>query len=57
MDDPPKKDHTRTVSKNIDIVLSEDGHPELPDISMYDDFKAKPLQSMLREYCTAHIRE
>jgi hypothetical protein len=50
-------DRSRTVSTKIPITFSEDGCPDLPKISMYDNYKTKTVQSMLREYCTAHIRE
>lgn len=57
VEDPPKMDRSRTVTTKIPITLSDDGCPELPKISMYDNYKTKTVQSMLREYCTAHIRE
>ncbi|KAH9012464.1 hypothetical protein EDB84DRAFT_1569213 [Lactarius hengduanensis] len=41
---PPKKDHSRTLNTPIHIV------------TMFDGYKAKAVQSLLREYCTEHIR-
>ncbi|KAH9172395.1 hypothetical protein EDB89DRAFT_1906250 [Lactarius sanguifluus] len=54
--DPPKKDLSRTIKTPIPIILDTDGCPELPTVTMSDGYKAKVVQSLLRDYCTAHIR-
>jgi hypothetical protein len=53
----PPKDHSKTNTTPISISLDADGCPELPTVTMADGYKTKVVQSMLREYCTAHIRE
>jgi hypothetical protein len=37
--------------------LEESGYPVLPDIRMGNSNKTKMVQSMLREYCLAHVHE
>ncbi|KAH9163430.1 hypothetical protein EDB89DRAFT_1912659 [Lactarius sanguifluus] len=54
--DPPKKDLSRTIKTPIPIILDTDGCPKLPTVAMSDGYKAKVVQSLLRDYCTAHIR-
>ncbi|KAH9167727.1 hypothetical protein EDB89DRAFT_1909818 [Lactarius sanguifluus] len=54
--DPPKKDLSRTIKTPIPIILDTDGCPELPTVAMSDGYKAKVVQSLLRDYCTTHIR-
>ncbi|KAH8985347.1 hypothetical protein EDB86DRAFT_2833150 [Lactarius hatsudake] len=53
---PPKKDRSRTLNTPIPIVFDKDGCPELPKVTMFDGYKAKVVQSLLREYCIEHIR-
>ncbi|KAH9001968.1 hypothetical protein EDB86DRAFT_2827429 [Lactarius hatsudake] len=53
---PPKKDCSRTLNTPIPIVFDKDGCPELPKVTMFDGYKAKVVQSLLREYCIEHIR-
>ncbi|KAH9040940.1 hypothetical protein EDB85DRAFT_1886610 [Lactarius pseudohatsudake] len=53
---PLKKDRSRTLNIPIRIVFDKDGCPELPKVTMFNGYKAKVVQSLLREYCTAHIR-
>ena len=53
----PKKDRSRTINTPIPIVFDKDKCPELPKVTMFDGYKAKVVQSSLREYCTEHIRE
>jgi hypothetical protein len=53
--DPPVPDHSRTINKKIPIVKDATGCPVLPCITPEHNFKTKMVQSMLREYCTAHI--
>ncbi|KAN0136534.1 hypothetical protein V8E53_005581 [Lactarius tabidus] len=55
--DPPVPDCTWTINKRIPIFKDNTGCPTLPDITPSHNFKAKVVQSMLREYCTAHICE
>ncbi|KAH8982338.1 hypothetical protein EDB86DRAFT_3086166 [Lactarius hatsudake] len=54
--DTPKKDLSRTIKTPIPIICDRDGCPELPTVAMSDGYKAKVVQSLLRDYCTAHIR-
>jgi hypothetical protein len=54
---PPRMVRSKTVTTQIPISIDEVGCPELPTTTMADGYKAKIVQSMLREYCTAHIRE
>ncbi|KAH8976944.1 hypothetical protein EDB86DRAFT_3174559 [Lactarius hatsudake] len=53
---PPKKDRSRTLNTPIPIVFNKDGCPKLPKATMFDGYKAKVVQSLLREYCIEHIR-
>ncbi|KAH9010548.1 hypothetical protein EDB85DRAFT_2161146 [Lactarius pseudohatsudake] len=53
---PPKKDRSRTLNTPIHIVFDKDRCPKLPKVTMFDGYKAKVVQSLLREYCTEHIR-
>jgi hypothetical protein len=57
VESPEKKDLSRTITTRIHISFDSDGCPELPKARRKDGYKTKVLQSMLREYCTAHIRE
>ncbi|KAF8265608.1 hypothetical protein EI94DRAFT_1702359 [Lactarius quietus] len=52
----PKKYRSKTVTTHIPITLDVNGSPDLPEITMHHGYKTKVVQSMLREYCTAHIR-
>ncbi|KAH9069394.1 hypothetical protein EDB83DRAFT_2314420 [Lactarius deliciosus] len=54
--DTPKKDLSRTIKTPIPIICNADRCPELPTVAMSDGYKAKVVQSLLRDYCTAHIR-
>jgi hypothetical protein len=54
---PQKLDRSKTITTQIPISIDSDGYPELPTVSMADGYKTKVVQSMLRDYCTAHIRE
>ncbi|KAH8978646.1 hypothetical protein EDB86DRAFT_3151891 [Lactarius hatsudake] len=47
---PPKKDRSWTLNTPIPIVFDKDGCPELPKVTMFDGYKAKVVQSLLREY-------
>jgi hypothetical protein len=53
---PEVPDHSRTVNKVIPISLDPAGRPALPSITACDNYKTKKVQSMLRDYCAAHIR-
>ena len=55
--DPPTAGHSKTITTPIPIDVRADGGPELPTVTMRSGYKAKVVQSMLREYCTKHIRE
>ncbi|KAI9433711.1 hypothetical protein H4582DRAFT_2060689 [Lactarius indigo] len=52
----PKKDNSRTIQSPIPLVFDADGCPELPTVTQRHGYKAKIVQSLLRDYCTAHIR-
>jgi hypothetical protein len=54
---PARKSRSRTLNTHIPISIDEVGCPELPTTTMSDGYRAKIIQSMLREYCTTHIRE
>ena len=56
-EEPEQPDGLRTVSKKIPIAKDDAGCPILPSITPSDNYKTKIVQSMLREYCTAHMRE
>lgn len=45
------------VAAPIPIAKDSDGYPELPTITAGDGHRTKVVQSMLRDYCTTHIRE
>ncbi|KAF8259055.1 hypothetical protein EI94DRAFT_1814044 [Lactarius quietus] len=51
-----KPDHSKTITTKIPISVDMSGCPELPTVTMLDGYKTKVVQSMLREYCTAHMR-
>ena len=54
---PPVPDRLKTINKKIPITKDNSGCPALPSITPSDNYKTKVVQSMLREYCAAHIRE
>ena len=54
---PPVQDRSRTIKTKIPISKDSIGCPALPSITRDSNFKTKIVQSMLREYCIAHIRE
>ena len=57
-DEDPEAEDLETMNTNpIPIQLDDAGFPELPPTTRNDGRKTKIVQSMLREYCTAHIRE
>ena len=56
VDEPVEDDRAKTNTKPIPVPLGADGFPELPPTTSNDSYKTKIVQSMLREYCTAHIR-
>ncbi|KAH9015530.1 hypothetical protein EDB84DRAFT_1443412 [Lactarius hengduanensis] len=53
---PPKKGLSKTITTPIPLVVDKDRCPELPTVTMHDGYKTKVVQSLLRDYCTAHIR-
>ena len=53
--DPPAKNRTRTIKKKVPIPKDETGRPVLPPITRSSNLHTKTVQSVLREYCTAHI--
>ncbi|KAH9020694.1 hypothetical protein EDB85DRAFT_1896072 [Lactarius pseudohatsudake] len=54
--EPPKKGLSKTITTPIPLVVNKKGRPELPTVTMHDGYKTKVVQSLLRDYCTAHIR-
>ncbi|KAN0129861.1 hypothetical protein V8E53_012333 [Lactarius tabidus] len=52
---PPQKGGPKTNTEHIPIILEESGCPIRPDIRMDNMNKTKRVQSMLRDYCLAHI--
>jgi hypothetical protein len=52
-----KQDRSKTINTQIPITFDASGCPDLPTTTMGNGYKTKIVQSMLREYCTAHIRE
>ncbi|KAI9447519.1 hypothetical protein H4582DRAFT_2051264 [Lactarius indigo] len=53
----PKRDLSKTITTPIPLVFNADGFPELPKVVSHDGYKAKVIQTLLRDYCTAHICE
>ncbi|KAI9431026.1 hypothetical protein H4582DRAFT_2085700 [Lactarius indigo] len=53
----PKRDLSKTITTPIPLVFNADGFPELPKVVSHDGYKAKVIQTLLRDYCTAHIHE
>ncbi|KAN0127804.1 hypothetical protein V8E53_014360 [Lactarius tabidus] len=51
-----EEDCENMTTKPIPVHLDADRFPELPPTTSNDLHKTKIIQSMLREYCTAHIR-
>jgi hypothetical protein len=51
------KDRFKTITTPIPIKVKSNGCPKIPKITIEQGFKTKVVQTMLREYCTAHIRE
>jgi hypothetical protein len=54
---PEKQICSKTITTHIPISFDAVGCPELPTTTMADGHKTKNVQSLLREYCTEHIRE
>ncbi|KAI9434764.1 hypothetical protein H4582DRAFT_2059889 [Lactarius indigo] len=52
----PKRDLSKTITTPIPLVFNADGFPELPTVVSHDGYKAKVIQTLLRDYCTAYIR-
>ena len=54
---PVQQDHSRTLKTRIPIAKQPSRQPTLPSTTMSDGYGTKVVQSMLREYCIAHICE
>jgi hypothetical protein len=52
-----QKDRSKTIKTPIPIHTKSNGCPDIPDITIADGYKTKVVQTMLRDYCTAHIRK
>jgi hypothetical protein len=57
LEEPEAEDPAKMNTKPIPVPLDDAGFPELPPTTQNDNNKTKIVQSMLREYCTAHARE
>ena len=55
--DAPVKDRSKTIKTMIPISKDSTGRPALPSITRSSNLHTKIIQSMLREYCMAHIHE
>ena len=55
--DAPVKDHSKTIKTMIPISKDSTRWPALPSIARSSNLHTKIIQSMLREYCMAHICE
>lgn len=51
------KDRSKTIKTPITIHIKSNGCPKIPAITTASGYKTKIVQAMLRDYCTAHIRE
>jgi hypothetical protein len=49
--------YSKVAAEHIPIIFDTDRCLKTPAICMNDGHKTKAVQSMLREYCTAHIHE
>ena len=49
------KDRSKTIKTPIPIPTKSDGCPDIPTITDPHAYNAKVVQSMLRQYCLAHI--
>jgi hypothetical protein len=56
-EEPEVEDPAKLNTKPIPVPLDDSGFPALPPTTQNDNNKTKIVQSMLREYCTAHARE
>ncbi len=56
-DQTVEKDHSKTIKTPIPITIDANGEPGIPSATVDDGYNAKAIQSTLRDYCTAHIRE
>ncbi|KAI9436915.1 hypothetical protein H4582DRAFT_2058387 [Lactarius indigo] len=52
-----QRDLSKSITTPIPLVFNADGCPELPKVVSHDGYKAKVVQTLLRDYCTAHIYE
>jgi hypothetical protein len=46
----------KTKVTPISIPVKSDGRPDIPNITKDDEYKTKTVQTMLRQFLTAHIR-
>ena len=51
------KDRAKTINTPINIITDDHGEPEIPSITKDDGYQTKVVQTTLRKYCTAHLRE
>ncbi|KAI9430761.1 hypothetical protein H4582DRAFT_2063414 [Lactarius indigo] len=55
-DQGAEKNHARTLKAPVQITTDVTGEPEIPSIVKGGGHQAKVVQTVLRDYCTAHIR-
>jgi hypothetical protein len=52
-----QKNHFKTITTPIPITIKSNGCPDIPTVTIEQGYKTKIVQTMLREYCTEHIRK
>ena len=51
------QDRSKTIKTPMEIPIKSNGCPEIPEINEKEKkYGAKVLQTLVRDYCTAHIR-
>src|ERR1700677_2972277 len=48
---------TKSIKTLIEITTDAEGEPEIPSVIQGSGFHTKVVQTAVRNYCTAHIRE
>ncbi|KAN0139064.1 hypothetical protein V8E53_003066 [Lactarius tabidus] len=54
--EPSLFNRPKTNKTRIEIKIGADGRPAIPPVTLADTYHAKSLQTMLRDYCSIHIR-
>lgn len=55
--EPSLFSRSKTNKTPIHIKTDANGKPDIPLVTPVDAYHTKVVQTMLREYCTTHIRE